>query len=131
MRYSAIAMKQPIAPYETQTALGKAFTYRLNQLGLSRRELVRRTGLSRQTLHNIEHSNLPLLPATLAAIDVALRWTEGTALALYDGTDVPKESSEPDRVEALRMRVVKRVILMTADELEKLVTEWADHDGET
>lgn len=122
-------VKQPNRPLDTQTELGKAFTHRLRQIGLSRRELERRSGLSRQTLHNIEHGEANQLPATLAIIDEHLRWREGTALALQDGdTSVlnGKANHTASELAAKRLDAIQRIVLMSEDELETLITQWAD-----
>lgn len=66
--------------------LAERITERLDQLGMSRRELSRRTGLSRQTIHNIEkEGSTNLKPATFRALDAALHWDSGTALAFALG----------------------------------------------
>lgn len=68
------------------SSLAAGITERLDDLGMSRRELSRRAGLSRQTIHNIEkEGNTNLKPSTFQALDEALRWQPGTAMALALG----------------------------------------------
>lgn len=111
---------------ESDGLLARAFTHRLEQLGLSRREIVRRSGLSRQTLHNIEHGEHgELKPSTLAAIDRVLRWMPGTALALSRGDASALESgdalNESDRASAYRWGIVERIQSMSLAELERMI----------
>ena len=68
------------------STLAGGLAKRLEQLGMSRRELSRRAGLSRQTIHNIEHEGIiNLRPTTFSALDTALKWEPGTAFALALG----------------------------------------------
>ncbi len=90
---------------------------RLEQLGMSRRELSRRTGLSRQTIHNIEHEgNTNLKPSTFSALDTALKWEAGTALALAMGQSGTRD------IETRLMEYVTRIAVhlshMSTAELE-------------
>jgi len=112
-----------------QTMLGKAFTERLYQLGISRREFVRRSDISRQTLHHIEHDGrTALAPTTYAALDEHLKWTPGTAYALANGDDsVLKDRPLVDgneRLQALRWRAVEHLQTLTVEDLERLLYEW-------
>lgn len=102
-----------------------AFTQRLNQLGLSRRELMRRSGLSRQTLHHIEHGGRTTLkPPTMQALDKALHWHPGTTAALCRGDFTGIEHADEwvivEREGAYRWRIVQRMSRMSLQELEKL-----------
>lgn len=113
------------------TLLASAFTERIRQIGLSRRELTKRTGLSRQTLHNIEHEgNTHLKPATLEALDKALHWSPGTAYALANGDASVLEArngmTAEDMEAVYRWRIVARIQRMPMAELERLIAniEW-------
>ena len=107
--------------------LAREFTRRITQLGISRRELVKRTGLSRQTLHNIEHGGrIELRPATLAALDAGLMWHPGTSFALSNGDvsvlETADASMHADREHAYRWRIVERISKMNLGDLERLVS---------
>lgn len=109
-----------------RSLLAIEFTKRITQLSLSRRELVKRTGLSRQTLHNIEReSRVDLKPATLRALDQGLHWRPGTALALsqgdLSGLDQADGLANAERESAYRWRIVERIGKMSLGELERLV----------
>jgi transcriptional regulator with XRE-family HTH domain len=98
--------------------LAASITERLNQLGMSRRELSRRTGLSRQTIHNIEkEGNTNIRPSTLKAIDEALHWEAGTALsyALGKGADM---GVTHERVLAYVSQIALRLTHMSTEQLE-------------
>jgi len=108
------------------TLLADAFTQRMNQLGISRREFERRSGLSRQTLFKIENEQHVRLEArTLAILDEHLRWVPGTALALSRGDETAVERADAltlaDRESAYRWRIVETITKMTLTELETLV----------
>ena len=109
------------------SVLADAFSRRLTQLGLSRRELVKRTGLSRQTLHNIEHGGkTDLRPATWQALDSGLYWRPGTAMALAHGDasvlDQPDLMMHQDKESAYRWRIVEKIQRMSLTELERMVS---------
>ena len=90
---------------------------RLEQLGMSRRELSRRANLSRQTIHNIEHEgNTNLKPSTLNALDAALKWEPGTALALALGQGDP--GAIEARVNDYLCRIALHLSHMTSAQLE-------------
>lgn len=109
------------------TALSEAFTRRLAQLGLSRREFSRRSGLSRQTVFHIEIENrTDLAPATFAALDDALRWPTGQAYALAKNEPLQHVESEDDRANALRWAIVQRLTTLSLEDLETMVYQWAD-----
>lgn len=123
---------------DNRTLLSKYFTERLAQLGLSRREFVRRSGISRQTLHHIEHEGrTALAPSTYAKLDEHLHWSAGTAYALANGDDEPLRNrpivSGDERESALRWKVVRRIQTLTIEELEALLYAWeeAGEDDET
>lgn len=125
--YCAHPMNGHDETQESSSLLATAFTKRITELSLSRREVVRRTGLSRQTLHNIEHeSRVDLKPATLRALDEGLYWKPGTALALSQGdASVLQEADNlaiADKESAFRWRIVERIQQMSMTELERLVS---------
>lgn len=93
---------------------------------MSRRELTKRTGLSRQTLHNIEHEGrTDLKPGTLKALDHGLYWRAGTSLALSQGdagaTDDADVITHADKENAFRWRIVERIQRMRLNDLERMV----------
>lgn len=99
---------------------------------MSRRAFAIRSGLSRQTVHNIEvECRTELAPATLAALDVALRWPTGKAHALANGDefdDGPETTNE--RINRLRWVIVQRLDTLSLEELETMVYQWADNTEE-
>lgn len=114
-------------PRSRDTLLAIEFAKRIETLGISRRQLTERTGLSRQTLHNIEHSGrVDLKPSTLNALDKGLLWRPGTALALSRGDDSVLESGDQlasnERQAAYRWQIVERISRMTLSELERMVS---------
>ena len=109
------------------SVLADAFKRRITQLGISRRELTRRTGLSRQTLHNIEHEDkTELKPSTYQALDRALYWYPGTTYALSQGDESVLDHADTmlhaDKESAYRWRIVERIQRMPLEELEKMVS---------
>ena len=114
--------------------LSQAFTKRIGQLGISRREFVRRSGLSRQTLHNIEvDCRVDLLPATLQKLDEHLQWKPGTAYALSQGDSAwlsEDELTREERANGLRWVAFERIRYLSLEDLETLVYqwEWAEHE---
>lgn len=115
--------------------LALALTERLATLGMSRRELCRRTGLSRQTLHKIEnlnHTNLD--PKTYATLDEVLYWKPGTTFALAKGdgrllmdADILIRDEESGKL--TRWELVERITKMTIDELDALVAHLDGTNG--
>lgn len=115
------------ASTEMELTVGLVFANRLRQLGISRRELMRRSGLSRQTLHNIEHEDRTTLkPHTMTALDKALHWHPGTMAALCQGDFTVVATADEwvaeEREGAYRWRVVQRVSRMTLEDLERLIS---------
>lgn len=107
--------------------LAKEFTRRIEQLGMSRRQLTQRSGLSRQTLHNIEREGrTDLKPGTYQALDTALHWRPGTCLALAKGDasvlDTADAMMHRDKESAYRWRIVERIQRMSLVELERMVS---------
>jgi len=95
--------------------LGQKVQFRLEQLGMSRRELSRRTGLSRQTIHNIEHEgSTHLKPSTFNALDAALKWKPGTALAFAMGEGTAQD---------IGTRLIKEYVCQIALHLAQMTTE--------
>lgn len=117
-----------MAPGQTsgQSPLGRELANRLKKLGISRREFVSRSGISRQTLHKIEHEgHHELRDQTYALLDQHLYWTPGTAYALSKGEEDAIENADAltrvDRESAYRWRIVERLSSMSLDELERMV----------
>ena len=117
-----------MAPGQTHAAspLGAELARRLKQLGISRREFVSRSGVSRQTLHKIEHEgHTELRDQTYAALDEHLYWVPGTAVALAHGDISAVEQADAltrvDRESAYRWRIVERLSSMSLDDLERMV----------
>lgn len=112
----------------SRTMLSQAITKRLGQLGISRRELVRKSGLSRQTIHNIEvDGRVDLAPATLAKLDEHLQWTPGTAYALAKGDSVWLDHdalTREERANGLRWVVTERIRTLSLEDLETLCYQW-------
>ena len=99
---------------------------RLEQLGMSRRELSRRTGLSRQTIHNIEHEGTTnLKPSTFRALDTALKWQPGTALGLALGKADVRAIEE--RLTEYLSRIAIHLSQMTTEELELTLIMMEEH----
>lgn len=116
-----------------QTLLAREFTKRINQLGMSRRLLVKRTGLSRQTLHNIERGGrTDLKPQTLMALDAGLYWRPGTCLALAHGDESvlvdADGSGAANREDAFKWRIVERIQRMSLEELERMASQMEADD---
>ena len=111
----------------TNTYLSAALLKRLDQLGMSRRELARRAGLSRQTIHNIEHEGATSFRAsTLDALDEALKWAPGTALALSLGKG--KASVIENRVEQYLCKIAVHLSRMSSEELELTLIMMEEHE---
>lgn len=111
---------------ETLSVLSVEMTKRLKQLGLSRREFERRSGLSRQTLFKIEvEGHTDLRDHTYQVLDEHLKWVPGTALALSQGDARAVESADAltlaDRESAYRWRIVEKIQNMSLRDLETMV----------
>jgi transcriptional regulator with XRE-family HTH domain len=111
---------------EDATPLACALTKRMEQLGMSRREFERKSGLSRQTLFKIENNqHVKLEPRTLALLDEFLKWVPGTALALSQGDASAVNDADiltrADREKAYRWSIVERLTNMSLEDLETLV----------
>jgi DNA-binding XRE family transcriptional regulator len=96
---------------QTLTNLGAAFALRIEALGISRREFARVSGISRQTMHKVEHveGHSPT-DAVLQQIDTALRWVPGTAKGLVEGSHKA----------VIRWRVIENINSMSLEELESM-----------
>jgi transcriptional regulator with XRE-family HTH domain len=103
--------------------LAEAMSRRMAQLGISKRELASRTGLSRQTINNVENGR-ESIGRTLAALDNGLYWKPGTALALSEGNDSMLEEADllikEDDGSITRWRLVMRVASLSLNDLDKL-----------
>lgn len=114
-------------PADRAGNLGDEMRKRLAQLGLTRRELARRTGLSRQTLHNIEYgTTVDYRPQTLAVLDRGLMWQPGTSASLVAGESLivaqSATLSPANHVRAYRWRIVEKLQSMSLEELERLIS---------
>lgn len=106
--------------------LGQQMRNRLKQLGLSRRDLARATGLSRQTLHHLEYdSERGFALSTFDSIDEGLKWPKGTAEAYYRGVVDAKDQlagwSVEERIENYLGSILAHLATMDVDELEREV----------
>lgn len=116
--------------------LGEAMAQRMAQLGMSKRALAARTGLSRQTINNAEHNRV-VTGHTLACLDEGLYWKPGTALALVKGDDsLLKEADlliKEEDGSTTRWALVMRVSKLSLDDLQQLTayldTHLDGHDG--
>jgi len=107
--------------------LANGVALRLEQLGMSRRELARRAHLSRQTIHNIEHEGTTnLKPSTFIALDNALKWQPGTALGLALGTGQPGTTEE--RLMDYLTRIALHLSHMTTEQLELTLIMMEEHE---
>lgn len=112
---------------ERASLLASALAGRLNQLDMSRRELARRTGLSRQTIHNIEHEgNINLKPSTFKAIDEALKWEAGTALALALGKG--DATAIEERLHEYLTRIAVHLSQLSTEQLELVLIMMEEHE---
>lgn len=105
--------------------LGEQIANRLIQLGMSRREFCRRYQISRQTMHDLEHTTgKGFADSTFAAIDFGLKWPDGTAKAFHDGVENARELTGPtmeERIIQYLEVILARLVTMTIDELEREV----------
>lgn len=103
---------------------------RMLKLGMSKRELATRTGLSRQTINNVENGKI-LIGRTLAALDNGLYWKAGTALALSEGNDSLLKDADllikEDDGSVTRWSLVMRVASMSLNELDQLTVYLDKH----
>lgn len=110
-----------MAPTQTTsgTLLGRMVMQRLEQLGVPRRTFCIKSGISRQTLYEIEHQGkVNLMPATLKAIDCGCYWEPGTAARYATGDDTVDKPAE-ERIDEYIRRILERLSVMTIDELER------------
>jgi len=113
-------------PTERPQALAVELAERLEQLGMSKRELSRRTGLSRMTIHNIINEGATnLKPTTFDAIDDTLRWGKGRAFALALGKGTPRELE--DRVREYLARIAFHLSTMSSEDLELTLIMMQEH----
>lgn len=96
---------------EPKASLGSAFAKRLEVLKMSRREFARVSGISRQTMHKIEHEpNHVATDVTYQMLDQALEWAPGTARGLAEGS----------YVSVIRWRIIENLQSMSLTELEEM-----------
>lgn len=113
-----------VADTQAQTLLGRSITERLKQLRISRREFVKRTGLSRQTLHNVEREGYTdLWASTFRALDSGLGWPPGTAEKLSKGDESALDEIERDdaNISMIRESLYSRIESMGVLELDALI----------
>jgi len=109
---------------DSLSLLSVELTKRLRQLGLSRREFERRSGISRQTLYKIENEgHTDLRDLTYQMLDEHLKWVPGTALALSQGetTEADDALTLADKESAYRWRIVEKIQTMSLADLETMV----------
>lgn len=85
-------------------------------------------GVSLKTWANLEQckSDRPY-PHTLLLVDATLRWSEGTAAAIFYGEPLPSGAPPvPDEAPAVEQNSTKAEILRTRAEVETLRAEVAD-----
>lgn len=105
------------------TLLATEIQKRLSQLGMSRRELIRRINISRQTLANVEHGAYEnFTDHTFSEIDKGLKWEPGTAKAFHQGNQQARDVISPEeRIENYLTQILARLAEMNVDELEREV----------
>jgi transcriptional regulator with XRE-family HTH domain len=119
---------KPLEGKPIQSLLSQAFKERITTLGLSRRDVSIRSGLSRQTLHNIEHEGqTKFIPQTLRALESALMWEPGTCMQLLNGIDNTGNAEFARGVRMaketiLRWGIVERVSHLSLEELERFAS---------
>lgn len=108
---------------EPTTVLGEAIRKRIQQLGLSRRELAKRSGISKQTIHELEHSDKGFSGQTLELLDAALKWEPGTSLEFWMGNPNARDGGEAieTRVTEYLTKIIRHLATMGVDELEREV----------
>lgn len=105
-----------------KSILAREMKKRLEQLGMSRRELSRRVSISRQTLHELEHNpNKGFTNATLCELDKGLKWQAGTAKAFHEGKDIVGDMSTEQRIAQYLTDIVQRLAGMSVHDLEREV----------
>lgn len=115
-----------MAEQSSPTALAAAFTKRIKQLGLSRREVVRQSGISRQTIYNIEVTgHTDLRESTYHSLDEVLKWVPGTSRGLATGELSDAGDADllttADRESAFRWQIVLRIANLNSDELVRVI----------
>lgn len=102
---------------------------------MSRREFVKRSGISRQTLHNIEiESRINLTKTTMDLLDKHLHWPPGTTWALCNNDDSyfhPDAETVEERAQGLRWVLTQRIESLSLEDLETLVYQWAETTDQT
>lgn len=111
---------------QSTSLLGEEIQKRLRQLGMSQRELARRSGVSRQTIQNVIHQpHWGFSDETFTALDIGLKWQAGTAKAFHQGFRNAREKGNPlsieDRINAYLMTILRRLSEMDIDQLEREV----------
>ena len=105
--------------------LGVAIRDARKATGLGQRELAERARMSRSTVQYLEAGRVPTGrdPHSLPAIERALGWPPGTALAVAEGADAPKSGEGEEievRHEPLRdPSLIEKLPLQIRDELAR------------
>jgi transcriptional regulator with XRE-family HTH domain len=112
-------MEQNNHTNDSGTLLGRMVVDRLRQLGVTRSQLSRNTGISRQTIWEIEHNGrVNISPVRLSALDNALHWPPGTAMQYALGQE-PNPVADGERIEVYVARILELISHFTVDELER------------
>ena len=118
---------------QSTSLLGEQIIKRLRQLGMSQRELGRRTGVSRQTVQNVIHRpHWGFSEETFAALDAGLKWEPGTARAFHEGIRDARERGIPsieERINAYLTTILRRLGEMDIDQLEREVHMLEEESG--
>ena len=87
--------------------IAEAAVKRINQLGITKIEVVRRADVSESLVRKLCAGTLAVSPAKLAQVDRALGWPAGTLTAVgQEGTPPPKDMmSDPELLRDLNRRL--------------------------
>jgi transcriptional regulator with XRE-family HTH domain len=111
-------------------AVSDAANRRIHQLGLSKAEVARRSGLSESTIYKLTTERTALAPSNLSKVDRALDWPAGTLLKVgAEGAEPPSDvSTDPSRLKAVEDRLADFQVRL--DLLAGLVEQLVDRGGE-
>lgn len=109
---------------ERKNPLSREVAQRIDEFGIARAEFARRSGVSRQTIYNIEVLGwTSLRPTTYAILDKYLRWQPGTAYALATERIDKAVPLEPDEcIYKIRWRIIERLETLSVDDLTMVLT---------
>lgn len=88
--------------------LAKRIANRRVQLGFSKREAIRRSGLSSTTWLKVENDAEPIADSTWSGVEIALQWEPGSVAAVLDGGDetpMPTPASTTEQIDELFRRI--------------------------